>query len=204
MRIAIMQPYFFPYWGYFELIKSVNLFVFFDGVQYIKRGWINRNRIRSKDSEFIYITIPILKSNQNTLISDIKIDKKNWKDKLLQTLQHTYKKCNLHPLYKCIESQQEEYLSPLLWNTLSFTMQYLGIHTPMTKSITYEGKSQELIINICKELGAKEYVNLSGGRELYEEKEFAKHDIKLEFMPPTQQFNKLSILDLCLGDGFCG
>jgi hypothetical protein len=205
MKIAIMQPYFFPYVGYFELIKQVDLFVFFNDVQYTK-GWINRNKIRSNHG-FQYLTVPIIKSPQKTNINEIKIDNATeWKIKHVKSISTTYgKKANCHPIlmhYKALEPFQHLY--PLLRNTVEHVANYLGLKAKFieSSSILNNGyQATERIIHICKTLGANNYVNAVGGRDLYSYEVFQQHGIELEIMPTTSHENKLSILDLCIGDG---
>jgi hypothetical protein len=102
MKLAIMQPYIFPYIGYFQLIKAVDKFVIYDDVNFINRGWINRNRIlvNGKDSLF---TIPLKEASQNKLINDIDVNWDDaWKSKWLKTLEQSYKKA---PIFnKCCPS----------------------------------------------------------------------------------------------------
>ena len=94
MRIAIMQPYFFPYIGYFQLISAVDIFVVYDDVNYINKGWINRNHILVNGQAKL-ITIPLIQASQNKHISEIELfgDLK-WKDKLLKTIEFNYKKAS--------------------------------------------------------------------------------------------------------------
>ncbi|MEO8664089.1 MAG: WbqC family protein, partial [Ignavibacteria bacterium] len=92
MKLAIMQPYVFPYIGYFQLINAVDKFVLFDDVSFIKKGWINRNRILVNKQEYTF-TIPLKKASQNKLIKDIEIsEENNWRDKFLKTIEKSY--CN--------------------------------------------------------------------------------------------------------------
>ncbi len=93
MRLGIMQPYFFPYIGYFSLIKHTDMFILFDTVQFIRHGWIARNRILKPDEGWQYIVVPLKKHSRETLIKDIKIaNDQNWKQRIIGQLQH-YKKC---------------------------------------------------------------------------------------------------------------
>ena len=102
MKVAIMQPYFFPYIGYFSLIKNTDHFVFFDTPQYIRKGWINRNRIIGGGGKDIYFTVPIVKAPQDTAIRDIKIDTgSNWQEKMRGQLS-IYKK--RAPFYRDVRS----------------------------------------------------------------------------------------------------
>lgn len=203
MKIAVMQPYFFPYIGYFELIKSVDVFVFLSNVQYT-RGWINRNRIRSSDV-FQYLTVPISKCSRSTNIKDVKISyNKDWTYKHLSTLKHVYGiKVENHPIYcgyKDLISNKIVGLNELNQFCIKLCCDYLEIKTTFLESVDFIDSinSTQRILNICNTLNVKEYVNAVNGRHLYDQKDFK--DIKLTFMEPTKHLNKLSILDLCFGD----
>src|ERR1035437_356071 len=92
MKLAIMQPYIFPYLGYYQLVNTVDTFVFFDDVNYIKKGWINENNILVNDAAYKF-TLPVKDSSQNKRINQIELsDYKTWCDKFLKTLSSTYKK----------------------------------------------------------------------------------------------------------------
>ncbi len=207
MKIAVMQPYFFPYVGYFEMIQSVEKFYFLDNVQYIKQGWINRNRIRAKNEEgWQWLIIPVENAPVETIISDIKINGSHWLKKSKKTLLQTYgKKIEEHEVFKVFD-HTEEYLNPLLQKSICQTARFLGIETAFESTTQFSQITtigQQRIIDLCCEVKADVYVNASGGRELYDEKAFAERGIKLEFMEPTKHENKLSILDLIFGDGLC-
>ena len=102
-----MQPYFFPYIGYFQLINAVDKFIIYDDVNYIKKGWINRNNILVNNSPNL-IQVPLIAASQNRLIKDILVvDENNWKDKLLKTIYFNYKKA---PFFDQIFSLLEEVL----------------------------------------------------------------------------------------------
>lgn len=202
-----MQPYFYPYIGYFELMSAVDVFVLFSDVQYQRRGWINRNRIRGK-----YLTVPVQKSPQDTKISEIRIcTSKSWKTRHLATLSHTFgKQALFHPLFQHYQSLPDHgYLSVLLKATLDQTAKHLQIDTPLIEVATNPIQDEQLssgekkLIGICKEFGADTCVNASGGVKLYSQESFRRHGINLEFMPPTNYPNKNSILELCLGEGLC-
>ena len=180
MRIAIMQPYFFPYIGYFELMKAVDVFVFLTTVQYIRRGWVNRNRIRTQDG-WRYITVPVQHQPRETLICDTLIDhNQEWLLKMLNTLESTYKKAAQHPLFESLARERSLLLSPMLIRTLKATASYLKITPEFIESWKVDKKGQAMILSICRTLGATTYVNLSGGRELYDESVFQDHGIAIQ------------------------
>lgn len=205
MKIAIMQPYFLPYIGYWKLISSVDKFVIYDDVQYMKGGWVNRNQIYIK-GEKKYITLPLNKHHHTDKINEVYIDKSN---KLFQSLQNkvlqNYKDSpNYHsvmPLFKEIYQYDSNNLSEYVVHSIKLIMKYLSIDSELVLSSKLNNnkslKAQDKVIDICKLLDAKEYYNLPGGKELYESKTFKKNDIKLNFMCESKenQFN-ISIIDI--------
>lgn len=202
MKLAVMQPYFFPYIGYFELIHKVDVFVFLTNVQYIKNGWVNRNRIKSHTDDFQYLTVPIDRCPQKTKIHDVKIHNSNWHDKHLSTLSHVYgNKIKNIEIYKHYELCNTLNLNELLQSTIKNCCAYLNIKTKFDESVNFEDSSNatQRILNICKSLNADEYINLANGKNLYSQKDFG--EIKLTFMKNTTHENKFSILDLCFKDG---
>jgi hypothetical protein len=201
MRIAIQQPYFYPYIGYFNLIKSVDVFVFFNDVQYIRRGWINRNRI----SEDFYITVPVKKAPQETLINQIKINNEyNWHQSHCKSLETKYgKKCFTNPVYSFYKNiPKYEFLVDLLKESNKNVCEFLSIKTKFIDSeelgIDKKIKNKHRIIEICKKLGATNYCNLPGGASLYSKEYFEKNNITLEFLENKNINNYLSIFDICL------
>lgn len=204
MKIAIQQPYFYPYLGYFKLINSVDFFVFFNDAQYIRRGWVNRNRI-SKD---LFLTVPVVKSNRSNLINSIKIDySTNWHHKHCRTLQVRYgKKILDHPIYLFYKNiPRYVYIVDLLEESIKNVCEFLNIKTNFIKSenieINQELKKQSRIIEICNKLKCSHYYNLPGGKKLYCQKDFLKYNINLEFIETKEITNYLSIFDVCLGEG---
>lgn len=202
MKLAVMQPYFYPYVGYFELIRDVDVFVFLNDVQYIRRGWVNRNRIRNKDKGWIYLTVPVKSHARDTLLKDVEAADGDWHDKHCETLRTTYRGASSHPLYKEYESAKPTNLCDFLCSSIESTSRLLGLPTLFVRSesLRCEGKGQDRIVNICKAVGCDEYRNLSGGRELYDEDVFSSNGIRLRFQEPVRHGNLLSVLDLMLGD----
>ncbi len=200
-----MQPYLFPYQTYFDLIGAVNMFVFLTDVQYIRRGWVNRNRIRSTDTKgWQYITIPVHKSPRETHICDVKVVP-GFINGHLKKLDHEYgRKALSHPvveMYKNV-SEETDNLCDILITTVSHTSSELGLNTWFSDStkVPLESRGQERIIQICKYWKADTYVNLPGGRDLYDKESFAKAGIALEFMDSSCS-NNLSMLDVLLKKG---
>lgn len=215
MKIGIMQPYFFPYIGYWQLINAVDKYVICDDVNYIKNGWINRNNILI-NGEPRLINIQMHKASQNKLINEIEIlDNDSANNKLLRTIEHSYKKA---PFYKDVFSlivdimnQKGKNLAKFLEFSIRQVCKYLSIDTKIVVSSHIEKnnklKAQEKIIEICKILGADEYINAIGGQALYSYEDFAMHGIRLKFLETGEikysQFNdkfvpNLSVIDIMM------
>lgn len=198
MKIAVMQPYFFPYLGYFKLINSVDKFVFFDDVQYIRRGWVNRNKIRLEKP--LWLTVPVIKCDRDTSINAIEIDQE-W-EKLTQTHLKTFdttygKKAKQNGFYQYYSSlSSHTNLCKLLCESIQFVSRNLNIKTEFvySSSMPSEEKAQDRIIDICKKLKATEYYNLPGGVSLYDPTIFQNNSIKIEFIN-TDIFPKISVIE---------
>lgn len=207
-----MQPYFFPYVGYFQLINAVDVFVFFDDVNYIKKGWINRNHILGNHGRQ-RITLALTGASQNKLINEIETGED--RSKLLKTIKHTYSKASefsrVFPLLESIIVGSRSRLDHFLEDTIMAISSYLDLEPVWKTSSALEysrtGGGQEKILSICEVLGAKHYINVPGGRELYDPRAFINKGFSLSFIAPQidhyQQFSKpfepgLSIIDLLM------
>ena len=198
MRIAIMQPYFVPYIGYWQLLASVDKFVLLDDVNYINRGWINRNYISINNSPK-WLTLPLSKASQNKLICDIALlDNDGWHQKMQRTLSLSYSKApyyfDIEPIISEIISHAHGNLSSFLSYTLSLISDYLNI-TPniisTSRGLSSQGLSgQDRILDICKNLEATHYINLPGGKSLYNVSTFHSRGIQLCFLD-TSSINPL-------------
>ena len=217
MKVAIMQPYFLPYIGYFQLIKAVDTFVLYDDVNYINKGWINRNNILVNGKAFMF-TIPLKEASQNKLINQIELsDDPKWRTKLLQTVGQSYKKAShfnvVYPILERVLNGASVRVSDLIFESIQEINQYLGITTTIVRSSEiYQNqnlKAQERIIDICGQENAKLYINPIGGQELYDQATFEKQSMTLRFIRTKpivyKQFQNdfvpfLSILDVLM---FC-
>lgn len=218
MKLAIMQPYFFPYIGYFQLISAVDKFIIYDDVNFINRGWINRNNILINGKASM-INIPLSDASQNKLIKDIMpITDSKWKITLLKTINQNYKKA---PMFNQVfEMLQEIFqaettsISAFNYNGIRSICEYLRINTTLIPSseiyANSELKGQYRILDICKKENAYQYINPTGGMELYDRNIFSQEGISLNFLkselPPYKQFTDdftpaLSIIDVLM---FCG
>ncbi len=185
-----MQPYFFPYIGYFQLINSVDKFIIFDDVNYIKKGWINRNRILINGKDFMFI-LPLEKVSQNKLIYEINLaPDTGWRNKLLGTFDAVFRKAPMYlkvfPILKEIMECRETNLSKFIANSIVQISKYLDISTLLEiSSLKYDTahlKGQDKILKICLLEKADIYINSIGGSTLYDSKTFEKHNIKLQFL----------------------
>ena len=138
MTIAIMQPYLFPYIGYFQLLHAVDRFVAYDDVTFIKQGWINRNNILLNGAPHLF-TVPLANASSNALISDTEISQRvAWQPKLLKTLQQAYRKApafaQVYPLIENVISGEQANMSKLAVNALKIISGYLGLTTEIIES----------------------------------------------------------------------
>lgn len=187
MRLGIMQPYFFPYLGYWQLLANVDKYVVYDDVTYIKGGWINRNNFLINGQKNL-LTMQLEKASSYTLIKDIAI--KDDLVKFLKTIEMGYKKApffeDIFRLLKDICQCPDKKLGQFLFNSHIKICEYLGIDTELILSSSFEKhtelKGKDKVISICKQLGADEYINAIGGQELYDKKEFAENGIRLNFL----------------------
>jgi len=198
MKIAIMQPYFFPYGGYFQLMSNVDLFIYFDDVQFVRRSWITRNKISSSHGDGqIYINVPVCKSDRFAKINEI-IVFGGWVEKHLKTFEHVYgqsvKDHDFYNFYRTLG--EEENLSMMLVRSLNWVSDYFGIGCKkiLSSELGCDGRGQERIINLCKKVGAKEYWNLPGGVELYDKAIFMDNGLDLNFID-TSHNKRASIIE---------
>jgi hypothetical protein len=216
MKIAIMQPYLFPYIGYFQMINAVDHFVFYDDVNFINRGWINRNRIlvNGKDT---FITVPLIKASQNKKINEINLffDEK-MKKKMILTIELAYKKAPYYnqviEIIKKIVNADISNIGEYAANSIITLCNYLKIETSFSYSSIQSPESRGMnkadrLIFICKKLGADEYINAIGGQEFYTKEYFENNQINLQFIKTQdckyEQYNDpfvpwLSIIDVMM------
>lgn len=216
MKVAIMQPYFFPYIGYFQLINAVDEFVIYDNIEFTKKGWINRNRILVNDIDS-YISIPLKKDsdylhiNERILADTWNIERK----KILNRVSESYKKAPFfNETILCFEKclmYDERNLFDFILHSIQVLMSLLNIETKLIISsnvpIDHKLKSTDKIIAICKQRGADTYINAIGGFDLYNKEFFMNNDLELKFQKSNslkyKQFNNefipwLSIIDVMM------
>ena len=215
-RVAIMQPYFLPYIGYFHLVNSVDEFVIYDNIQYTKKGWINRNRILVNGSAKT-ITLPLKKGSDYLDVGDRYLAS-SWeqdREKLLNIIEQSYQKApyfnTVYPLIQECINVSETNLFKFILNTLNKLNSYLDISTKITTSSTlnidHSLKSQSKVVAICRELNASTYINAIGGQGLYKVQDFKDEGLALKFVksPPLlyKQYKNefipwLSVLDVVM------
>lgn len=214
-----MQPYIFPYIGYYQLINYVDKFVVYDDVNFIKQGWINRNNLLVQGKPFLF-TIPLKEPSSFSKINEIYVNYNlfiPWKNKFLKTLEQSYKKApyfqNVYDLVEKVMdfTEAEAKISEIATKSIVDTCNYLHIDTQFVlTSAFYENDSlsgKERVIDICEREGASRYINPIGGQELYDKDYFKSRGLELNFMksqPLTyKQFNNehipwLSIIDVLM------
>jgi hypothetical protein len=212
MKLAIMQPYLFPYIGYWQLIQSVDTFVIFDDVHFIKKGFIHRNTILYQGEPWRF-TLELLRASQNKLINQIEVG--NNARKLLKSIETAYKKApcfdDIFPILEKVFLNNEKNLALFTGDSLEIVSDFLEIDTKFVYSSSIKKeenlKGAEKILQIATILGAKHYINAIGGQELYTKDYFERNGIKLSFLQthiiPYKQFNEkfvpnLSIIDMMM------
>lgn len=219
MKVAIMQPYVFPYIGYFQLINAVDKFVFYDDVNFIKKGWINRNRILINGTDGLF-TVPCKKVSQNKLIKDVEVDYTNKEYlNILPKIYLSYKKAKyfkeVFPICERILSTNFISVSELSIQSVKSVCNYLELDTEFFVSSESFSESRGLeksnrLIDICMKLDSNWYINAEGGAIIYTKDHFLSRGIMLNFLKPKpieySQFGKdfvpwLSIIDVLMFNG---
>lgn len=195
MKLSIMQPYFFPYIGYFQLLSFSDKFIIYDDVSYIKQGWINRNKILVNNKPSLF-TIPLSDSSSNKLICEVYVGPKmfsKWKDKFLRTINQAYAKAPYVNLVTAIVEDvlldaADRPISEVATKSITCVASFLGINTPIVEtSSVYDNKAlsaQSRVLDICRQERADLYLNPIGGQTLYSKNDFASQGIRLVFIEP--------------------
>lgn len=214
LKVAIMQPYFFPYIGYFQLIAAVDVFVVYDNIKYTKKGWINRNRILQNGKD-VMLSLPLKNDSDYLDICDRELSSSLNKSKLLGQIKEMYRRAPYFPqtfaLIEGIINYEDVNLFGFLHNSLIKICEHLNISTEIRVSSTLEIEAdligQDKVLALCKAVNTSMYVNAIGGLELYSKETFSENGIDLKFirsMPFTYpQFDSafvpwLSIIDVMM------
>ena len=189
MKLGIMQPYFMPYIGYFQLMKAVDKYVVYDDVNYIKGGWANRNHILINGEKEMF-TVTLQKASQNKLFNEIVIGD-DFK-KLMKTLQMNYSRAinfdQTMVLMERIISFPNKQLAVFIANSFREILSYLSEILKSAEIPKYNSlRGKDKIIQICEILGADTYYNAVGGKNLYDQEEFREHGITLNFVDSLPQ-----------------
>lgn len=215
-KVALMQPYLFPYIGYFQLISTVDLYIVYDDVQWMKGGWINRNRIL-ENGQPAYITLSIKKDsmkkniNEREFTENFRVEKTTMLERIKANYEGAPYFEGTIELLEDLFSYQEKNAALFIANSIRQICQYIGITTRIVMSSDIDKtpglRSQDRVIDIIKKVGAEQYVNAIGGQELYSKNAFAQHGLQLLFVKPDllqyKQFNNqfipaLSIIDILM------
>lgn len=217
MKIAIMQPYLFPYIGYFQLINAVDKFVIYDNIEYTKKGWINRNRFLQNGAD-AFFTVPLKKDSDFSTIKERQVSfdfRTKELPKMLARFKNSYSKAPFYKkvfpiLEKCLINENEN-LFDFIFDSIKTVCAHLEIKTEFiissTISINENLRGKERVLAICKNLSAKTYLNPIGGISLYDKEEFATKNLELFFLQTQNiiypQFNhnfiaNLSIIDVLM------
>lgn len=212
MKLGIMQPYFFPYIGYWQLIHAVDTFVIYDDVNFIKGGWINRNFILL-NGQPKRISLKLHGSSPNKLINEIEIFNNDIDNKkILKMVENAYQKApffdNIYNIFIDILEFKEKNLAKYIENSILHIINYFGLKRKIVVSSDIDKDNYLMgkykVMEICKKLNASEYYNSIGGVKLYDKKEFSSHGFTLKFIDTKNIFYKqfdndfipnLSILD---------
>lgn len=192
LKVAIMQPYFFPYAGYFRLFGAADIFVVLDCVQFPRRGWVHRNRVSQPNLTHSWLTLPLAKASRDSRICDMRFHE-NMVQLWAAQLTHfpvLERALDRYPELRSIVATPRGTPRDYLVETLSWVTDLLGLRKPMTLSsrmkLPSELKGEDRIIEICTRLGATHYVNAPNGRALYSPENFDRADLQLEFLTPYE------------------
>jgi hypothetical protein len=189
MKLGIMQPYFFPYIGYFQLVAAVDRFVVYDNVKYTKKGWINRNRylLEGKDAVF---TVPVKGASDFLEVRERFVAEDFDRQKLLARIGQAYRKAPFFEpafaLFSKAVSNPDRNLFGFVRQSIADVCGYLGITTAIVPSssiaIDHSLRGEQKVVALCRATGASEYINAVGGLDLYSQDVFARQGIALRFL----------------------
>lgn len=214
LKLGIMQPYFMPYIGYWQLLSAVDAFVLYDNIRYTKKGWINRNRFLKHDQDATF-TVPLKKDSDCLDVVQRSVADDFDRDKLLNQIDASYRKApffkTVFPVVSAIIRAERRNLFDYIYHSIRVTTDFLGVKTPIvissTLALDHSLKGESKVVAICKAMGATNYINPIGGQTLYSKLRFLTHGLTLEFIQTRpmgyQQYNgefvpNLSIIDVMM------
>jgi hypothetical protein len=192
MKVAIMQPYFFPYLGYWNLISSVEKFIVYDNIKYTKKGWINRNKAVLHGRETLF-TLPLVSASDYTEIRDRQLSDTYDRKKFIQTIHMSYRHAPGYATFMEVAEQAivdtSTNLFDYIYNSICVISTYLGQRTQILKSsdvdCDHRLRGEERVIAICRALNADCYINPPGGTNLYNPAKFDDASVTLRFLQPS-------------------
>lgn len=229
MKLAIMQPYFLPYIGYFQLLASVDQFIVYDNIKYTKKGWINRNRMLLNGTDVMF-SLPLRKGSDSLRVAERELAGDFDRTKLLNHFNGAYCRApQFHLTYPVLEQivhHEDANLFRYIHNSIVRLSEHLSIKTEILISseivIDHELKGQDKVLALCKAVGADTYINTIGGVELYAKDDFRIQGIQLQFIKARQfeyqqfgspfvpwlsivdvlMFNPLNTVRACINDNY--
>ena len=216
-KIAVLQSNYIPWKGYFDIINSVDEFIFYDEVQYTKNDWRNRNKIKTQNG-VQWLTIPVRQESLDQKISEVKVSMQNWAEKHWRTLVTNYAKANAFKTYrdrfeKFYSGIATEYVSEINQQAIAFINGLLNIKTVITNSTAYtlsKGRNERLL-DLILQAGGTEYLSGPAAKTYIDENLFREAGVKITWMdysgyreyqqlfPPFE--HGVSIVDLILNEG---
>jgi hypothetical protein len=189
MKLGIMQPYFLPYIGYFQLIAAVDSFVVYDNVKYTKKGWINRNRMLRNGAPATF-SLALKKGSDLLNVVERELAGDFDRNKLLNQFKGAYGRAPhfelTYPVLERIVQHEDANLFRYIHHSLVQLCKHLGINTEIRiaseLAIDHELKGQDRVLALCKAAGADAYINAIGGVDLYAKNDFRQHGIALHFI----------------------
>ena len=188
-RLAIMQPYFFPYIGYFQLIGAVDMFIVYDNVKYTKKGWINRNRLLQNGKDVMF-SLPLKGDSDSLDICQRELAADFDREKLLRQIAGAYRAApnfdQTFPLLERIVRHEDGNLFRFLHHSIVELCRHLALETEIRISsqvaIDHQLKGADKVLALCQAVGAETYVNASGGMDLYSKQAFRDNGVDLKFI----------------------
>lgn len=218
MKVAVVQPHYLPWIGYMALMDSVDVFVFYNDVQFSRQSWQQRNKIKLNSGEIHWLTVPVLSGKQHLRIKDMQINiSDNWRRKHWDTIEQNYSKCpHFEPYSWYIEDLYASrwfYLADLTIYYTRILARLLNVKMPKTylsSEFDLQGHKTDRLIMLLKQLEATEYISSLGAKSYIEEYQFKQANIKLTWFdykhPQYPQKGKefipyLSAIDLLFNTG---
>lgn len=214
MKLAIMQPYFLPYLGYFQLIAAANLFVVYDAIKYTKKGWINRNRLL-RDGRDAMFSVPLQRAPDQSHVCERRLADNFDRNKLINQFMTAYRRapyfCETIELVESVVRYENDNLFEFVHHAIGAVCAHLCITTPIRTAsqiaIDHGLKGEQRVLALCEALGARTYINAIGGVRLYSPEAFSERGIDLNFIESRpfeyRQFGRpfipsLSIVDVMM------